>query len=156
MNTQIANTLSNKEISTSKLWWVIPAGIFAGIIPNVIFYYIVSRLLREPLLVPEQFPPPDAVPLLVGDVVLFSIIFALGAGMVFALVAHFSQRPIKTYLIISTTVLILSFALPLKAPTPPVTMPAKLTLLAMHVIGAIAVVGTMIGLARQKKRIYLR
>ena len=115
-----------------------------------------TRLLGEPLLFPEQFPPPETVPMPVSDVVIFSVIFALGAAIVFALVAHFSQRPIKTYLIISTTVLILSFALPLKAPTPPVTMPAKLTLLAMHIIGAIAVVGTMIGLARQKKRNYLR
>jgi len=84
---------------------------------------------------------PDAVHLLPSDVAIFSILFALGAGIVFALVAHFSQRPIRTYLIVSSIVLILSLALPFKAPTLPVTLFTKLTLAAMHIIGAIAVEG---------------
>ena len=63
------------------------------------------------------------------DVILFSVIFSLGAGMVFVLIASFNRRPIRAFLITSTIVLILSFALPLKAPSPPVTLTAKLTLM---------------------------
>jgi hypothetical protein len=81
-------------------------------------------------------------------VVLFSILFSLGASLVFALVAGFSRQPVRTFLIISTVVLVLSCFLPMKAPTPPVTLPAKLTLVGMHIIGAIVVVGLLIGLIK--------
>lgn len=143
------NARSDKEISTSRLWRAIPFATAIATAANVVFYYFVTRFLREPLLFPEQFPPPETSPMPVMDVVIFSVIFSVGAGIVFVLVANFSQRPIKNFLIVSITVLLISLLLPLKAPTPPVTMAAKLTLVAMHIIGAISVVGPLIGLSRR-------
>jgi hypothetical protein len=140
--------LSNNEISPRKLWWVIPLATAAATTANVIFYFFVTRILGEPLAFPEQYPPPETSPLPVGDVVLFSVIFSLGAGVVFALVSGFSRRPVRTFVIISTVVLILSCIPPLMAPSPLVTQGARLTLVSMHIIGAIVVVGTLIGLSK--------
>lgn len=148
--------LSKNEISTGKLWWVIPVATAAATAANAIFYFFVTRILGEPLLFPEQFPPLDTSPMPVGDVILFSILFSLGASLVFALVAGFNDHPVRTFLIISTVVLVLSCFLPLKAPTPPVTLPAKLTLVAMHVIGAIVVVGMLIGLSKRNESDYVK
>jgi hypothetical protein len=150
MLTQSSLEQSTKEVSLNSLWWVIPVATALAAAANVIFYYIVTRWLGEPLLFPEQFPPTETSPMPVADVILFSLIFSLGAAIVFILVAIFSRRPIRTYLIISSIVLVFSFIPPLMVPTPPVTMPAKLTLVAMHIIGAIAVVGTMTGLSQQR------
>lgn len=149
MNPTTTDGLSNQEISTSKLWLLIPFAIAIATAANVIFYFFVTRLLEEPLLFPEQFPPPESSPMPVMDVVIFSVIFSVGAGIVFMLLANFSRQPIKIFLIVSMIVLLISFILPLMAPTPPVTLAAKLTLVAMHIIGAVAVVGTLIGLSRR-------
>jgi hypothetical protein len=148
MNSSPTNALSHKEISTHRLWLVIPFAVALATLANVIFYYLVTRFLGEPLLFPEQFPPPETSPMPVTNAIIFSVIFSIGAGMVFYMITKLSQRPIRTFLIVSVTVLILSLALPLQIPTPPVTMSAKLTLVTMHIIGAIAVVGTLIGLGK--------
>jgi Family of unknown function (DUF6069) len=141
-----------KEGSTAKLWWVIPVASILAISANVIFYYLIKIILGEPLLFPEQFPPPETSPMPVTDVILFSLIFSLGAGIVFAMIASFARRPVRTFVSISTVVLLLSLALPLRIPTPPVTLLPKLTLVAMHIIGAIVVVGTLVWLGKPKGR----
>ncbi len=151
MNPPQTNTLLNKEISARKLWVPVLIAAVIATSANVIFYFFVTRFLGEPLLFPEQFPPPETSPMPVTDVIIFSVIFSIGAGMVFFIIAKLSQRPIRTFLIVSVMVLILSLALPLQIPTPPVTMSAKLTLVTMHIIGAIAVVGTLIGLGKRGK-----
>jgi hypothetical protein len=60
--------LSRNEISTGKLWWVIPVATIFATIANVVFYYIVTRMIGEPLLFPEQFPPLETSPMPVSDV----------------------------------------------------------------------------------------
>lgn len=55
----------------------------------------------------------------------------------------------RTYLIIAGVVLLFSFILPLKIPTPPVALSDKLVLVTTHIIGAIAVVGVLVGLGRK-------
>lgn len=150
MNPSQTNALSNKEISTRRLWLAIPFAAVIATSANVIFHFFVTRFLGEPLLFPEQFPPPETSPMPVTDVIIFSVIFSIGAGIVFLLIVQLNQQPIKNFLIFSVIVLLLSSVLPLKAPTPPVTMSAKLTLVTMHTIGAITVVGTLISLGRKR------
>ena len=135
----------------SKLWWVILLAISAATIANVLFYYVVTRLLGEPLMMPDQYLPPEAVPLPVEEVVLFSVIFSVGACTVFVLFARLVKRPIKVYVVVSLVVLTLLNFLPFRAPDPPVTMATKLTLVMMHVIGAIAVVGMLVWLGRRRR-----
>ena len=83
-----------------------------------------------------------------SDIIIFSVVFASAAGVVFVIVSQMAKQPIRTYLKIATVALFLSFIPPLSAPSPPVEMIVKLSLVAMHIIGAIAVVGVLIGLGR--------
>jgi heme A synthase len=137
-------SLPDRVIFLSRLWWVIPAGIFLATGANLVFFFFITSVIEKALLFPNQFPPPELSPLGIADVVMFSVIFSAGAGLVFAVIAKVSSRAVPTFLIVSLVVLFLSLALPLSIPSPPVAMSAKLYLVAMHVIGAIVVVGTLI------------
>lgn len=141
--------LESEPAPLERLVWVVPLATAVAITANVIFYYILTRWLKIELKFPSQTPERTLTPMPVYDVILFSLIFALGAGVVFVLVTQLAQRPLRTYLVIATAVLFLSFVLPLRIPSPPVAMVDKLSLVAMHIIGAIAVVGVLVGLGRK-------
>jgi len=134
----------------NRLWWVVLIAVVAATIANVILYFILTRWLGEPLLMLDRLPPPaqPLVPMPVGEVILFSVIWALGAALVYALLIAVTARPDRNFIIVSAVVLLASFALPLKMPTPPIAMSAKLSLIAMHIIGAIVVVPILVGLGR--------
>lgn len=143
---QLPSSHSDESPMLRKLWWVVPIAVTVATIANIIFYLILTRWLGEPLLMIAQFPPPEMVPMPVGEVILFSIIWTLGAGLVYALLIALTAKPDRNLIIISALVLLASFALPFKMPTPPVAVSAKLSLVAMHLIGALVVVGSLIGL----------
>ena len=140
-------TLGNKQSSSLKLIWVLPLATTVAALANVIFYYIVIELFRFPMMFISE-TNPDLVRMQAYEVILFSVIFGTGAGLTFVLVTRVLNRPIRTYLIIAGTILVLSFILPLRIPSPPVAMADKLVLVTMHIIGAIAVVGVLVGLGR--------
>jgi hypothetical protein len=147
----ITNSLAETErVSLGRLVWVVPLATAVAVIANVIFYFIITRWLHIGLRFPSGTSDSTlAATMAVGDVVLFSSIFSLGAGIVFVVVSQWAQRPIRTYLIIATVVLLFSFLLPLKIPSPPVAMIDKLSLVAMHIVGAITVVAVLVGLGRK-------
>ena len=133
-----------------RFLWLVPLAVAAATVANVIFYTILTRGLGEPLLMLDQFPPPVLVPMDVGEVILFSIIFSLGAGLLYIGLSVVSDRPDRNFIIISAMVLVVSSALPLKMPTPPIAMSAKLSLGVMHIIGAVVVVTLLVGLGRKR------
>jgi hypothetical protein len=137
------------EGSAAKLFWVVPLATAVAALANVIFYYIVIEIFHFPMMFLDETLAADLVRMPVYEPILFSVIFGTGAGVVFVLVTHVAGRPIRTYLIIAAIVLMLSFLLPLKIPTPPVAMVDKLSLVTMHIIGAVAVVGILVGLPRK-------
>lgn len=144
-------SLAEREpVSLGRLAWVVPLATAVAVTANVIFYFIITRWFHVGLRFPSGTPGHTlSATLPVGDIVLFSVIFALGAGVVFVIVAQSARRPIRTYLMIATAVLLFSFSLPLRIPTPPVAMIDKLSLVVMHIIGAIAVVSVLVGLGRR-------
>jgi hypothetical protein len=129
---------------------VVPFAAAAATIANVVFYYLLTRGLGEPLLMLSDSPTRDLVPMPAWEVVLFSLIFSIPAGIVFAILARANKKPVRNFMIISLVVLVLSIFLPLRMPTPPVAMTAKLGLVTMHVIGAIVVVGTLVLASRRR------
>jgi len=142
-----------------RLVWVVPLAMAVAVTANAIFYFILTRWLHIDLLIGGEeaerwwLPPVgDSETILwqlpVSDIILFSVVFASAAGVVFVIVSQIAQRPIHTYLKIATVALFLSFIPPLSAPSPPVEMVVKLCLVAMHIIGAMAVVGVLVGLGR--------
>lgn len=134
----------------ARLWWLVPLALAAATAANVIFYYILTRLLGEPLLMKSEFPPPVTSPMGVDEVILFSVIWSLGASLVYVFLCAVSARPERTFIIVSAVVLLASMALPLMIPSPPVAMSAKLSLVMMHIIGAVVVVGLLVRLGRKR------
>lgn len=146
-NSSLAET---EPVSLGRLAWVVPLATAVAVTANLIFYFIITRWLHIGLRFPTEAPGRIlSATLPAGDIVLFSVIFSLGAGIVFVVVTQSARRPIRTYLIIASAVLLGSFLLPLKIPSPPVAMIDKLSLVAMHIIGAIAVVSVLVGLGRE-------
>jgi len=125
--------------SISRQILAIVVGTIAAIIANVIYYLLVTGLLGIPVVA-----PPELSPIPVTDVVLFSIIFSFGAGLVFLLVANISRRPAQIYLGICLAVLIISLFLPFMMPTPPVPISTPIILASMHVLGAAVLVPIII------------
>lgn len=130
-----------------RLIWVVPLATAVAVTANVILFTIITRWFGNDLIVGGAQTELWLLP--AGDVVIFSVVFSLVAGFVFAIVSQLARRPIRTYLIIATIALLLSFIPPLTFPSPPVAMVDKLSLVAMHIVGAIAVVGVLVGLGRK-------
>lgn len=126
---------------------------FTATAANVILYFILKNLIGVEFIAPEQFPPPEVSPLPVTDVIIFSVVFSAGAGLVFLIVANTARRPAHVFSIISVMVLILSCFLPLKIPTPPIPMLTRLSLVSMHILGAVVLVPLIIiiGLPQKTK-----
>lgn len=130
--------------------WVIPLSMAAATAANVIFYFILTEWIGEPLLMLEQFPSQMVTPMGVDEVILFSVIWSLGAGLVYAFLCAVTNRSERTFIIVSAVVLLASFTLPLMMPTPPVAMSAKYSLIMMHIIGAVVSVGSLVGLGKKR------
>jgi hypothetical protein len=99
-NSQTQNSstgsLTVERIAWQRLWLV---GLFA-IIASVIVNAVIAIAAISLLLIPASSTQRVSV---------FTVIGALGAVLVFALVARFSRRPIRLFRIIATVVLVLTF-----------------------------------------------
>jgi hypothetical protein len=122
----------------------------SAVTANVILYFVLKDIVGIEFIAPEQFPPTEVSPLLVTDVVIFSLVFSAGASIVFLIVANTSRRPAFIFVVISIVVLLISFLLPLKIPTPPVPMATKLSLVSMHILGAAVLVPLLIDIGLPK------
>lgn len=123
----------------------------AAIIANVILYFILQNVFGVKFIAPEQLPSPEVSPLPFTDVILFSAIFSAGASIVFLLVANMVRRPAPAFVTISVIVLVASFLLPLRIPTPPIPMSTKLALVSMHILGAAVLVPLLIRIGLSRK-----
>jgi len=124
--------------------WVIILGVVLASGANLIYFFYVKSSGRDLMAFFNQFPPPELSALDASEVILFSVIFSLGASAVYLAIRSMSNNPNKTFLLVSFFVLIASLAIPLSIPSPPVAMEAKLVLVNMHIIGAIFIVGTLV------------
>ena len=119
-------------------------GSIVAVAANVSYYLLASELLGVPMVAPSGDPSLELSPLPVTDVIIFSLIFSIGASIVFLVTANFSPRPAQVYTGLSVVVMILSLFMPLMIPTPPVPMVTKLVLASMHVLGASVLVPILI------------
>lgn len=111
------------------LWAAPLAGVLAALV-NVLIWWL-ARDAFTGLLVG---PPDRRMPFAPGAIVVLSLAGALGAGMVYALLASFTRRPNAVFTWVALTVLLLSFATPLTLSAPPVAVVVALE--AMHVVSA--------------------
>jgi hypothetical protein len=125
------------KVSFSKLLWVGPLAIVVSIIVNVIIRFIAVALLN---------PPPEFTPLSVTMPIVFTLIGGVLAVIAFAIVAKLAKNPIRTYRIVATVALIVSFipdiGILASAPFPGTNVGTVGALMVMHVAtGVIMVYG---------------
>jgi len=132
--------MSTSSIQLNKLWWVGPLTVLTAIIGVLIVRAIAMVIL------PAPYAPGLAMIMLP---ILLTLILCTGAVLVFALVGRFAKNPVRTYLIISSIFLVISF-LPdiaaVSAPFPGAGWPYSITLMIMHVVAGFITVYMLIKL----------
>ena len=140
--------VSNEKIAYGKLLWVALLAAITAAVVNVLIYFAASGLGTIPrsILIPT---PTGEHPLTVAPVAVSSVVGAIGAAIVLAIIGLFAPRPIRLFRVVAIIVLVLSFAMPLTIPGAPVAM--ILSLEVMHVVGWALIVGILTTMARQAK-----
>ena len=136
------------RISYGRLPGVALLAALAAALANTLVYFAASGLgtISQGVLLPS---PMGLSPLTVGLVAITSIIGAIGASIVFAIIGLFARRPVRLFRIVATVVLVLSFVMPATVPGVPVAM--RVSLAVMHVVAWAVSVGLLTTLARQAK-----
>ena len=135
----MAYTLPREQVALRKLIWVGPLTIVSTVIVNL----IIRSIAVSSFGVPETFQYVEA-PYVIGS----TIVFVLVALLVFVLVNRFARRPIQFYRLLAFVVLCISFLSPVMAlvglfPAPGMTLSIFWTMIVMHTVSAIIVVGLL-------------
>lgn len=134
------------SIQLKKLWWVGPLTVLVSIVGVLIVRAAAVAIL----------PPPYApgLAMIVIPIVL-TLVLCTAAVLVFALVGRFAKYPVRTYLIISSVFLVISF-LPdiaaVSAPMPGAGWPYSITLMIMHVVAGFITVYMLIKLTTAQSK----
>ncbi len=141
----MASTLLREQVALRKLIWVGPLTIVSTALANLIIRTIAVSIFG----VPETFQYLQA-PYVIGS----TIVFLLVALLAFVLVNRFARRPIQFYRLLAFVVLCISFLSPVMAlvglfPAPGMTLSIFWTMIVMHLVSAIIVVGLFTTLTRE-------
>jgi hypothetical protein len=120
---------------------IVRAGAIAAVgavLANVLVYFVASALGWMPA---TYINPQLGRPIGVGEVVGATLPGAVGATIVFALLARFTRRPVTIFRIVAVIVLVLSFLSPLALPGAPLSLILSLEI--MHVVAAAVIVGVL-------------
>jgi hypothetical protein len=132
--------MSASLIQMKKLWWVGPLTVLAAVIGVLMVRSIAMAIL----------PPPYAPGLaMIFIPIVLTVILCTAAVVVYALVARFTKNPVRTYIIISSVFLVISFLPDIavaSAPMPGAGWPYSITLMIMHVVAGLITVYTLIKL----------
>jgi len=139
--------MSASAIQLKKLWWVGPLTVLAAII-GVLIVRAIAMLIVQP-------PYAPGLAMVVVPIVL-TVVLCTGAVIVFALVGRFAKNPVRTYIIISSVFLVVSFLPDLMVPSMGAAMPGAtwgyaITLMVMHVVAGFITVYTLIKLTTTSK-----
>ena len=142
----MASTLLREQVALRKLIWVGPLTIVSTVIANL----IIRSIAVSSFGVPETFQYVQA-PYVIGS----TIVFVLVALLSFVLVNRFARRPIQFYRMLAFVVLCISFLSPVMAlvglfPAPGMTLSIFWTMIVMHTVSAIIVVGLFTTLTREQ------
>jgi hypothetical protein len=145
--TEFAVPAESERVAFGRLLWVVPLAAISAAVANVLVYFV--GVATGAISLSVLFPSASGEsPLTIGMVVATSVVGAVGATVVFALVGRFSRHPIRTFRIVAAVVLALSFIPPLTIPAVPISM--VLTMELMHLMTAFIIVGLLTTLARRR------
>ena len=124
---------------------VLAGAVVLAVVANAVVYVIVTGPLGEPLLMCSDCSaiPPGLSAMDMYEPILFSTVFGVGAVVVYAVISALSARPLRVFAIVATVLLFVSLGAPASMPSPPIEWSAKLTLMAMHVVGYSMILGTI-------------
>ena len=144
---QTTRFASGEGISYGRLPGVALLAAVAAALANALVYFAASGLgtISQSILLPS---PVGMSPLTVRLVVITSVIGAIGAAIIFALIGRFARHPVRLFRIVAGVVLVLSFSMPATVPGVPVAM--KLSLAVMHVVTWAVSVGLLTTLVRRE------
>ena len=132
--------MSATSIQLKKLWWVGPLTVLAAIIG-----VLIVRVIAMAILTPPFAPGLEMIAL----PIVLTLVLCTAAVLVFALVGRFAKNPVRTYIIISSIFLVISFLpdiLAVSAPFPGAGWPYSITLMIMHVVAGFITVYMLIKL----------
>lgn len=136
-----STTMSSGATARIPLNRIVRAGVIAAItaiVANIIVFYIASALGW----MPSTFINPQlGRPIGVGEVIGSTIVGAVGATVLFALLARFTRRPVMIFRIVALIALVLSFATPFSLAGAPLSL--ILTLEVMHIVAAAIIIGVL-------------
>lgn len=114
------------------LLWLAPLAMVAAIVANIVLYTVIGAII------PEVGAWPGAG---VGQIIGATVAYLFFGAMALAVIAGFSSRPSRHFLIVAIAGLVLSMALPVSAGigygapgAPPASLATVLTLALMHVV----------------------
>lgn len=125
--TRLAGASSARPTLRSLLVGALLAGVLSSVV-NVLLWLA----LRGDFGTIRVGPPGRQTPFPPSAIVLFSVVGALGAAAVYALIARLSRVPNRVFTWIAVAVLLLSFVTPLSLQNPPISVVLALEL--MHVV----------------------
>jgi hypothetical protein len=116
--------------------------IIAAVVANVIVYFIASAFVAYD----PRFPPLASV----GGAVIFTVVPAIVAVLLYAALLKFAANPVRVFTIIAVIVLIVSWIPDLTyIPSVPGASTAQTAvLMLMHLIAAVVIVGMLTNLTR--------
>jgi hypothetical protein len=134
---------SMPNLTTNRPWWQLglAAGVIAAVI-NAIIFLIYNAAASTPIQI-TTFSDSTVQELPGYMVVVLSVIPALLAAPLAAGLSRRTRSASTWFIAISVIVAVLSLASPLLLPEA-IAMSAKLTLAAMHIVAAVAVLGVMV------------
>ena len=136
--------MAASSIQIKKLWWAGPLTVLSAIVG-----VLIVRTVARAILPPPYAPGLAMVMLPIG----LTLVLCTGGVLVFALVGRFAKKPIRTYLIIASLFLVISF-LPdiaaVSAPMPGAGWPYSITLMIMHVVAGFMTVFMLVKLTESK------
>ncbi len=136
--------MSALSIQLKKLWWVGPLTVLSAIVGVLIVRTIARTIL------PPPYAPGLAIIMLP---IMLTLVLCTGGVLVFALVGRFAKKPIRTYIIIASIFLVISFLPDIAAvstPMPGAGWPYSITLMIMHVVAGFITVSMLIKLTGSK------
>jgi hypothetical protein len=121
--------VASTKVELKRLFWVGPLTVLASVVGVLIVRVVGVAIVH---------PSPSFPHLAWAPPIALTALLVIGAVLVFALVARFSKRPLRTYFIVSVVILILTFipdaAEPIYGLVPAATWPNAAILMVMHLV----------------------
>jgi Family of unknown function (DUF6069) len=141
----MTSTLSRDQVALRKLWWVGPLTIISAALANSMIRTIAVAFFG----VPGTFQYFQAT-YIIGSTIMYLLL----ALIAIVLVSRFARRPLRFYRVLALVALLVSLLMPALAlggllPIPGMNVSIFWTMIVMHVVSAVIVVGLLTALTRE-------